>query len=165
MNLLPFKVVLLIAVATSQIFGGISCCCLGRSIFGNLLTMDSAKANQFAMPGGLASVTQKRQIGKCAKCSVGKRSPAIAVHISSNQRQDRRARVCEGGKCRCCRLVISANTPLDPPTTDCHAPNWVDPILGVKPGREVLNRNSEKYEVPVRFGGRNWQSIACLWKN
>jgi hypothetical protein len=22
-----------------------------------------------------------------------------------------------------------------------------------------------KFEVPVRFGGHSWQSIACVWRN
>jgi len=165
MSLFPLKVVLLLAVATSQIFGGIACCCLGRSILADSLTVNSVTSTKLASPNELSSVPQKRQMGKCPKCSSRKNSPEAALQTSSNQRYDHRARVCEGGKCQCVKLVVSVNTPSDLPTPNYDSYAWVDPVLDVKPEHEVLSRNSAKYEVPVRFGGCSWQSIACLWKN
>jgi len=165
MSLIPLKAVLLFAVAISQIFGGISCCCLGRTFFADLLTVNSVTANKLASPNELSSVPQKRKIAKCPKCSVRKSSPAAAAKTSSNQRHDHRARVCEGGKCQCVKLIVSTNTPSDSPTPNHDSHAWVDAVLAEKPEREVLTRSFAKYEVPVRFGGRSWQSIACLWKN
>ena len=162
MSRIPLKIVLLFAVATSQIFGGISCCCVGRTFFADLLKFNNVTTTKFSSPN---SVAQKRQIGKCPKCSVRKSSPAVAVQTSSNQRSAHRTKVCEGGKCKCVKLVVSANTPCDPPAPNHDSHAWVDSILDVKPEREVLTGSSAKYEVPVRFGGCSWQSIACVWKN
>jgi len=165
MSLIPFRVILLFAVATSQIFGGISCCCLQRTLFADIHTGSRSTAYEHAAQSELSSVPQKQQTGKCPKCSARKSSPAIAVKTSSNQRRDHRAKVCEDGQCRCIKLVISANTPSDPPSPNHDSLAWVSLVLDVKPEREVLTRISSNFEVPVRFGGRSWQSIACVWKN
>ena len=160
----PLQVVLLFAVATSQIFGGFSCYCLGRTLFADLLTVNSVTATKLASPNELSSTPQKRQIGKCPKCSVRKSSPAAAVQTSSNQHHDHRAKVCEDGKCRCVKLVVSATAPSDPSSLKYDS-QWVSPVLDVKPEREVFIRIVANFEVPARFGGRSWQSIACLWTN
>jgi len=165
MSPIPIQVVLLFAVATSQIFGGISCCCLGRTIFANILTVNNATTSELASPNEFPAVLQKRQAGTCPKCSVRKSSPAAALQTSSNQRYDHRAKVCEGGKCRCVKFAVSSSTPREPPSLNHDSHACVSLVLDLKPEREVLTRMLAKYEVPVRFGGRSWQSIACVWKN
>ena len=144
MSPIPIQVFLLFAVATSQIFGGFSCCCLGRTF---------------------PSVPTKQQTGKCPKCSAGKNSVAIAVRTSLNQHHDYGVKVGEDGQCRCFKLVISANSPSDPPSLNYDTHAWVSPVMEMKSDHEGLIRILARHEVPFRFGGRSWQSIACVWKN
>lgn len=162
---IALPVVLLFAVATSQIFGGISCCCLGRTPFAEMLTVNNATATEIAPQHEFFSVTQKRKTGKCPKCSVRKSSPAASEQTSSNKLHHYRAKVCEGGQCGCIKPVVNASTPSDPPPLNHDSHVWVSSVLDVKPEREVVAHISPRFEVPIRFGGRSWQSIACVWKN
>jgi len=162
MPLIPLKVVLLFAVATSQIFGGISCCCLGRTFFADVLKVNNVAASKLLLQNEFPAVPHKRQTGRCPKCSVRKSSPATAVQSYWN---DHRANVCESGKCRCVKIAVRSSTPSDPPSLNHDTHAGVGQVLDVKLEREALIRASAKYELPVRFGGRSWQSIACVWKN
>ena len=159
---IPLQVVLLFAVAISQIFGGISCCCLQRALSPDNLAASGATVSELFSQPDFSAVLQKQQTGKCPKCSSRQSSPAIVVKTTSNEH---RAKICEDGHCRCVKLVNSVNIPSDPPTPNQDSHAWVSLVLDVKPEREVLTRVLAKYEVPVRFGGRSWQSIACVWKN
>ena len=165
MSPIPLRVVLLIAVATSQIFGGVSCCCLGRTLFADLLTVGNATASEFVSPRDFSSVAQKQQTGKCPKCLARKSSPTATEKTALNRLYDHRAKVCHDSECRCVKLAVKASTSSFPRllSHDSHA--WVSPALGVNPEREVLTHILANYDVPVRFGGRSWQSIACLWNN
>ena len=165
MSHIPLKVVLLFAVATSQIYGGISCCCLGRTLFADMLTANNATATDLASQQEFSSVPQKHQTGKCPKCSARTIGPAASEQAPSNQVDEHLAKVREDGQCRCVKLVVNARTPSEPPSLNHDSHSWVSPVLDVKPEREVLTLVSPKFEVPVRFGGRSWQSIACIWKN
>jgi len=169
MSPIPFQVVLLFAVATSQIFGGISCCCLGRTLFAELDTADNVTATKLASQHKFSSAPPKRQTGRCPKCSVRKSSSTASgggsEQASSGRLKNRRAKVCEDGQCLCIKHVVDACPPSSPPSLSHESYAWVSPVLNVKPDREVLACILDKHEVPVRFGGRSWQSIACLWKN
>jgi len=162
MSTIPLQFVLLIAVATSHIFGGVSCCCLGRTLFADLLTVSNTTATELALQKEFSWVRQKQQTGKCQKCLARKSSPTATEKIASNRLHDHRAKVCQDGECRCVKLAVKASSP---PllSHDSHA--WVSLALGVNPEREVLTHILANYDVPIRFGGRSWQSIACVWKN
>jgi len=169
MFLIPLQFVLLFAVATSQIFGGISCCCLGRTLFADLFTVSNASATGFASQNESSSVIQTRQTGKCPHCSVRKSSPAASEpkseQLSANKIHNHRAKFCGNDQCGCAKLVVNASTPSNPPSLSYDSHAWLSPVLDVNPQRQAFALVSPKFDVPVRFGGRSWQSIACLWNN
>jgi len=165
MTPIPLQVVLLIAVAISQIFGGISCCCLGITLVADLNIASNATASELVSPQESSSVLQTRQTGKCSKCWAKKSNSTVTEKTSSHRLHDHHVKVCQDVECRCVKLAVKASTSSSPPllSHDSHA--WVSPALGVNPEREVLTHILAKYDVPARFGGRSWQSIACLWNN
>jgi len=165
MTPIPLQVVLLIAVAISQIFGGISCCCLGRTLVADLNTASNATASELVSPQESSSVLETRQTGKCSKCWAKKSSPTGTEKTFSKQIYDHYVNICEDGECRCVKLAVKASTPSSPPSLSNDSLAWLSPVLGVKPEREGLTHIFAKYDVPARFGGRSWQSIACLWNN
>jgi len=165
MFLIPLQFVLLFAVATSQIFGGISCCCLGRTLFADMLAVKRSTATELASQHEFSSELQERQTGKCPKCSARKSSPAALEQSTSNPLHDRRDKVCEDSQCRCVKHFVNASTPNDPPFLSHDSDAWLIPFPDVKPEREVLTLILAKFEVPARFGGHSWQSIACVWNN
>jgi len=169
MSLIPLQFVLLFAVATSQIFGGISCCCLGRTLFADLPAVSNASSTEFVWQNESSSVLQSLQTGKCPNCSVKKSSPAASEqkheHASSNKIHDQRAKFCGNDQCGCVKLFVNASTLTNPSSLSYDSHAWLSPVLDVNPQRQAFALVSPKFDVPVRFGGRSWQSIACLWNN
>ena len=163
MSPIPLQVVLLFAVATSQIFGGISCCCLGRSNSSSLLAVSNSTVSELALRHSSSSELKKGPSGTCPRCSVRKSSPISSMQTASNHRQDYHSRVCGDGNCRCVNHAANASTSNNPPSLSCDANGRLSPILDVKPQSALITPVFAKFEIPVRFGGRSWQSIACVW--
>jgi hypothetical protein len=164
MSSVPLKLVLLIAVVTSQILGGNSCCCLETAIY-----------SFFVGDGSIATGTDRRQEVSptcqpspkwtCPKCSVRKRSEALPDLGARKMQPCHRPQVGEDGQCRCAKHLINATIPGEPFSLKLDSPAWSKPFLEAKPEREVDSILLRNYEVPVRFGGHSWLSIACIWKN
>jgi hypothetical protein len=154
----PIQVILLLAIATSQIFGGISCCCLGRSI----LLHSSNPPKDVAEVPLLASQLQGRVA--CPKCASSPmresvKSPRTQVHVAGDRTQ-----LCGDGQCRCVKQVSTANTQNESAAVQPIGCSLVG-IVAWDISRCVIQAPVHKFEVPVRFGGHSWQSIACVWKN
>jgi len=153
----PFSLqfVLLVAVAASQIFGGISCCCLGKAIFPPV----AYAAN------GSQPATQPVQRARCPKCAARTSHQSPASLSKPVKQLSDPAKVCENIQCRCIKAVNSASTPNDP---SVHQPT-VYGLVGTIPAPLLTSADrtpaARKFKVPDRLGGRSWQSIACVWKN
>jgi hypothetical protein len=155
MSSLTLHIVLLFAVAYSQICGGVSCCCLSRTIISSLLpahVASSARVDR-AMPNVALAP-------KCPKCAASQASVARSV----NSEGLRSGSVLGSNECQCSKAISSATVQLEPRSQSISvryvvtaASTW-DIILSAQ--RFVF----QGHKVPTRFGGTSWQSIACIWK-
>ena len=161
MSSISLQLVLLFAIAYSQIFGGISCCCLGRTLFAGL----SEVSPQDQAGRQMSPISQPSQPVRCAKCAVRQPSQEPSASRSSNPTGQQRAHICEDGQCRCTKLFINANSPSDPVSVKADSQIWDSHASDAKSIRADFTLVSCRFEVPLRFGGRSWQSIACVWKN
>ena len=163
---LLLKVALLIAVATSQVFGGVSCCCFGRVVF-SFFVVEEAKAlkTNLSQEAFLPSHIQPQ--GKCPKCMADRKgSNAVSTRVGQRKQLCRQQPdLHDDGQCRCSKLALTASTESDTPVIDSRAHGV--PVHGfvVEPERQNFRLVVRKYEVPLRYGGHSWQSFACVWKN
>lgn len=162
MSLIPLQYVLLFAIAISQIFGGISCCCLGRTLFGSAAVAAGGAIRD--LTGETSSADTFKPIGKCPKCSARKSDRPASKNTSATQATSCPA-ISDDGQCQCQKLNINASTSNELVTVDRETLAWSVPILDSAPNREVVALDLRKFEVPIRFGGRSWQSVACVWMN
>lgn len=160
MSTLTLKIVLLFAVVSSQLFGGISCCCLGRFLSETAGTASDVSTHSSS--GGAPQGEDSQPVKRCPKCSRGSTNRG---EIGSHSRKQPSAKICDGEQCRCAKLAVNATPPKDPLTKVIDHPLWVPPTESLVTGRDSTLVDLRKYEVPIRFGGRSWQSIACVWKN
>lgn len=156
----PLKLVLLLAVAMSQVFGGISCCCLGRTLFGNRPAVEDSAIQR--CEAGAKSVSKKKAVKNCPKCAGRSRS---VVWSESVKRASDRPSVDGESTCRCARIEFKASSEIEPVSIQANEKTvGTLGLSSVNPmGSRVLD--ARRFEVPVRFGGRSWQTIACVWKN
>lgn len=163
MSLIPLQYVLLFALAYSQIFGGISCCCLGRTLFSNRTVVDASAVGDETSKNKTAETA--KPTGKCPKCSSRKSIDRPTSKDALAKRATPCSTISNDWQCQCQKLVINANTQNEPLTIDgANHVCWL-PVWGSVPKHEVALIELRKFEVPIRFGGRSWQSIACVWKN
>ncbi len=158
MSPVPLQFVLLLAVAISQIFGGISCCCLGRSL---LLPFSNA-AN--AVADSPVSVSQPAGEAACPKCAARPRHDSVTSPGTRAEVNGARTQLCEDGQCRCVKYVSFANTQNESTVVQSFDSSVVDVVASDLP-RFLDQAPVRKFEVPIRLGGHSWQSIACVWKN
>jgi hypothetical protein len=160
----PLKFVLLIAIATSQIFGGISCCCLGKSVCSAFL--DNHTPARVDESDSVQSVSTPQSSSRCPNCAARTSVRAVVETRNNGNSHCNQTYATEDNQCRCVKLNINSSNPTDPPSFHPDVQNAVahDPFANAH--REIdsllLNRD---YAVPIRFGGNSWQSIACVWNN
>ncbi len=154
--------VLLLAVVSSQILGGVSCCCLGRSLLESIsgLPLAAAVAD---VASSKAVAAQPSQCPKCAARPTGKPTGSArpVEKTSSTSRLD----TCLGNQCNCSKLVLNASVPTEPISVPAKSAGWASVAVTSPKMLAIAMSNFGKFEVPIRFGGRSWQTIACVWKN
>jgi len=154
------KIVLLFAVAISQTIGGVSCCCFGRAVTESLLASiagDTVRDNNDAC--------LLESLSSCPKCAARKAMGCTDKFIAREKKCCQIPHLCADDQCRCVKLDLSSNAPSDPvsvhsfshPTAGLHSANFDDHSL-------ALCRLQE-HTIPPRYGGKSWQSIACVWNN
>jgi hypothetical protein len=158
----PLQLVLLVAVAVSQIFGGISCCCLGRSLFGQASSVGEGTVREAGSES--VPVAASLPTSGCPKCAL-RATRQLTASKQSSGKADHFPKLCEDDECRCVKVTNNASPPNDPPSSNDVSLTWAVPIKDTVPSRVPIALGSRKFEIPVRFGGHSWQSIACVWKN
>lgn len=142
---------LLLTVVTSQVLSGVSCCCLARSL------TTTQRQVEFAAPDAAT-------IPRCPKCAAS-RVPVSAAKSESCHGQSQSGDVRSHGKgCSCNKAPLIASQTDDLLLPSVGLISWI----GAMPTAylscvEFLRVN--RYELPSRFGGEAWQSIACVWRN
>lgn len=153
---LAIHLVLLFAVACSQIFGGIACCCLSRSIIDSFSTTQAVAASVQLAP----ATAQQPTAAKCPRCVASQASASGSV----NAKKTLGCGVAGTCGCQCNKAAASATVQLEPRFQISNVQSVVPPsstwdLVPCSTGR-VLH----EYQIPIRFGGPSWQSVACLWK-
>ncbi len=155
MSSLTPHIVLLFAVAYSQIFGGVSCCCLSRTIIASLATSHVAASARVDRTSPNVSL-----VPKCHKCaasqtSIGRSVNSAGLHSSS---------VAGSNECQCVKAICSATAQFKPQSLSIAA-QYIASTLGTW---DILARTQRivfpRHKVPIPFEGCSWQSIACVWK-
>jgi hypothetical protein len=158
MSSVPLQLVLLFAVAYSQIFGGVSCCCLSRALF-----MSWTHSSEVSSPSGSeASTAGPADSPKCPKCAASRTSSESGT---PEVKGGRTCTLSDDYQCRCAKLAASAGVHTDPfsPINVPHELASSANLWNVVPAAKAEVSRSDG--MPVRFGGRSWQSVACVWKN
>jgi len=153
------KIFLLFAVAISQTIGGVSCCCLGRVVTESLLAGLSGDAPR------VDDLYLLEARSSCPKCAARR---AIGSKVKSTAREKKSCHLPHLGaddECRCVKLELNSITSSDPEFVDSFS------HLKAKLHSESFDEQSltsfrtKDLKIPPRYGGRSWQSIACVWKN
>jgi hypothetical protein len=158
MSTIPLQFVLLVAVATSQIFGGVSCCCVSRAFFGG-----PAIINSSGVASDTNAVRGSRLPGKCPKCLAIESAHSVLRHNSAGNASSCSA-LTDGGKCQCQKLVLHASVSEEKAAIEREGLAWLLPSLGDIHKGELVVKCLRRFEVPILLGGRSWQSIACVCK-
>lgn len=157
---------LLFAVAYGQILGGISCCCLPKVAI-------AAWSKAFTAPAASSQHCTTRTEGteeaipRCPRCSnkaparqavTGDQTTVAADGFGSRL-------TCQADDCRCPKLDIGLGLQKDQVTKGTEIDrieSLADDLLLLTQSRSV---SADRSDIPIRFGGHSWQSVACLWKN
>jgi len=158
MSPVPLQFVLLAAIAISQIFGGVSCCCLWRS-----LTPSANISAQDFEASDCPNTPPTKKVA-CPKCAAKLRLQDTASTQTRTNKHREHAQVSDDGQCGCKKHVSVAKTECETTVMQFVALSMVGMYLTFV--AKSTDRNLDRmFEVPLRLGGRSWQSISCVWKN
>jgi hypothetical protein len=162
MNSVLSHLVLLLAVVSSQILSGNSCCCLGRASQTSL-NVGKTNASSATLSQQKTATSKGATKSSCPRCSASQ----DAIRVSPQRGKDFakqsgvRAQVGQDVQCRCVKQCFKANNP-----------RVQHSLLTVFQFGNVPEKTDEpripltfshKFEIPLRFGGNSWQSVACIW--
>lgn len=159
-------ILLLFAVAYGQILGGLSCCCLPKlavAAWSRTFTETTATSQH------CSSTTEgvDEAVPRCPRCSNEGRAkqPANDDPRATTADGFGKRLACGADDCRCPKLDISLGLQNDQVTKGTvidRVELLADDLSLFTPSRSVA---ADRSEIPIRFGGHSWQSVACLWKN
>lgn len=142
---------LLIAVAFSQILGGIACCCFVRSVIAYLPTSHAATVAEppkFACPKCAAKATKetprKAQTLATAGVEFGERNQIDAP-------------------CGCNRSNLIGSESSESPVLQTKSSSAVSTIVYDLKPLSYGSHATRQCIAPPPLGGHSWQSIACIW--
>lgn len=158
MNAPYLQLVLLLAVATSQVFGGLSCCCVTREISAIL----TYRGPTGTLNGQERSAASKSEAPKCPKCVASKAANGFKT---KKKKSDGSCSLGDDNHCRCVKVVSTAAVQTESFWLSIAPPALVVSLVLWNAIPAVEADETRRYEKPIRFGGRSWQSLACIWKN
>lgn len=169
-TLLP---ILLLAVAFSQVFGGVACCCYTRAIGGYVGAFHRAFKSATTLP----SIEEQDSAAKstayrCPKCAArSNKSTDDKTEISSKDARSLKHRAKESARidapCSCSKFlcVSSEQNELPSISTKIGGAQWI--------AVEISRQSTANRPLAIQcglppllvFGKHSWQSLACVWKN
>lgn len=158
---------LLIAIAYSQILGGVTCCCLVRSLsdrFGELTSVLVSDSDSCG--ASFVDVAEKPTFVRCPKCAArstvqNSNPPEIAIENSGKGASN-----CEiDAPCSCSKIDLVGNESNESPTPKFKTggADWIPPLV---PSLSVFGLEcSILYRSPplLRPCKQSWQSLVCVW--
>ena len=159
-------ILLLFAVAYGEIFGGISCCCLPKVA---IAAWTKALTESVSDSQHCTTMTEGNEeaVPRCPRCS--NKAPARQT-VAGEQRTvtadglgSRLA--CQADDCRCPKLDIGLGLQKDQVTKGTAIDRVEFPADDLLVFTQSQSVSADRLDIPIRFGGHSWQSVACLWKN
>lgn len=166
MSSFPVPFLLLIAVAFGQIFGGVSCCCLSRSLLDGWTpagesteSISSAQGSgaRANLPGD--SNTSARKCPRCAKVAVTPRPP----NEPSPRSPVDGCKSNDSSQCDCVEHFLEADRPSEGGSATETSHSWLTfGDLSSQP-RSQSRHLARITSPPLRVRGLSWQALACIW--
>ncbi len=146
------KLVLLIAVATSQMAGGGNCCCLWRSL-GNLVLAYQSGSDETSEAEGVST--------GCPNCCAKSQNPG-----KGEQRTAKFPSGCHADQtdqeCQCVKSSVSSHHEGRGVTAVCSLEFVLAPLVRVASVDAPAVWTS--YDKTLVLCGRNWNALACVWR-
>lgn len=159
-------ILLLLAVALGQIFGGISCCCLPKVA---IAAWSKVFTEPIAVSQHCVTTTEgvDESVPRCPRCSKGGSAKQTITGDQCTVAADGFGKqlACQADDCRCLKLDIGVGLQKDQVTKGTvidRAELPANDFFLFSASRSV---SADRSDIPIRFGGHSWQSVACLWKN
>ncbi len=152
MSSLPIQIVLLFAVAFSQVFGGVSCCCLSQVFVAGAKSTSDVSSLTGVMTDNPVDVP------KCPKCAMARTSSA-----TSKAQESPSGAIGQDDHCRCPKLAASVGIQIESSTPHITTAFYVAPVYVWKLTAATKLDTPQTDVVPVRFNGHSWQSVTCVW--
>jgi hypothetical protein len=151
----PLKLVLLIAIATSQIFGGVSCCCFARS------ELAFSSSHSVGKTSNTSPEPQAQHPVKCSKCAT--RNTKLQSDSSlANTTTFNHSNLDQDDQCLCTRVSFNAYNSESYPSVESHL-TYLSCESTTEPRASESVNSARKHEVPLQTNHHSWQSIACIW--
>jgi hypothetical protein len=166
----PLQILLLIAIAFGQVFGGVSCCCLSRSLFPDWTSSGPASDADLAQSHtqkpstrtAAAKTTSAKTTSKCPRCS----SPKPATPNSIKNSKPISGIVCKtnrSGQCECTKYVAAAELSSCGKTFPQTSLDW-SPLNELSSQSRVNPTRIQYRETSTsHLSGVSWQAYACIW--
>jgi len=154
------QLVLLLAIATSQILGGVSCCCLGRSV----ATFDALHNTSTTAASTASLETKQSRQPACSKCVKRDRQKAHPTSLDATSPTCHDIVSDANDKCSCHQVEPNACSPKVSASPERSLTFFVCDSLLSQPADRSAHR-IRKADAPCRIGRHSWQAIACIWTN
>lgn len=160
---------LLLAIAYSQILGGITCCCLVRSISDRiaiLKNVSDSEPNSCAVSDSDVAVKPPRfRCPKCAAQSNGQSSDTPVVAARDFAKSNGVSEI--DAPCSCSKFHFVGNECSESPTLKFKngGADWVAPLVPRHSDHNLQVRSqygSPPFLLPSKH---SWQSLVCVWNN
>lgn len=153
----PFQVFLVLTVTCSQIFAGVSCCCLPRLVASCLRSSTTTDATEVLKP----SILDKGSVSKCPRCAAVK----ARKQASQDNNRDSVCSIANDVKCNCHKAWLQVLAQDEPQKLHvCHQ-FFIPSVPRAARFCDGLELVRFRHEIPFRLGGHSWQAIACIWRN
>lgn len=165
MHSFPFQIVLLLTVAFSQIFGGVSCCCLSRLIVASLQSAQAPDSLAGGQSDADTETNPETNAPRCPRCAASKACKQSSKESDTDSAESKADSITGDRECNCSKVYLKAlaQDELQTPRVYCQFLN--PPVALVTSLRRGLECVYRRHEIPIRLGGLSWQAVACIWRN
>jgi hypothetical protein len=160
---------LLLAIAYSQILGGITCCCLVRSISGRIAILNNVSNSE---PNSCAvsdsDVAEKPTSFRCPKCAARSNAQTSDTPVVAAKDSSKSNGVSEfDAPCSCSKFHFVGNECSEPPTLKFKngGADWVAPLLPSHSAHILQVRNQYGSPPLLLPSKHSWQSLVCVWNH
>jgi hypothetical protein len=159
MSSLTLHFVLLFAVASSQIFGEVSCCCLSRALFIGWTNARQAEPSNAGAACEQSADESANDVPKCPKCAASRSLNSQSIEQTDDSPS---GKFCEGNQCQCSKVAARTGLQNERLSLDGGSHLLGEWLVIRDTTLTIEQRATRSFEVPIRFGGHSWQSIACI---